>query len=168
MALRTVGIGHTTALEHWHGYTCPAHSDFRERPTLENAVDCAKAIWELRDWLWRETYPGLTMQDDQAKATAFDQQLFASCPEMPTLRDIAESGKHGGQLSRGSVIVHEIRGVGFPSGTLIRSGPLGDLMSGSGGPFGNRQESWPPLSECTLTVVFKDGRPEQSLPDVTS
>src|SRR5262245_45903472 len=125
MALQQVNIGHTSALDHWYCFACPAHSRFLEKPTRENALECAQAFWELRDWLWRETYTSISMRDDQLKAQAFDQQLRLACAELAWLRDIAESAKHGGRLSRASVEVAGIGGGGGLGGLHQEFGPLG-------------------------------------------
>ena len=52
---QSVNIGHTSAREHFFQNTEPAHSKFKKIQTRENAVACAKAIWELRDYHWRDT-----------------------------------------------------------------------------------------------------------------
>jgi hypothetical protein len=96
------------------------------------------------------------------KPKAFDQQLLSAHPELAWVRDIAESTKHGGRLNRATVKVKEIRGAGFPGGTVYRSGPLGNMLAG---PFGNQRQTARPVDECTLVIVLQDDS-QHGLPEV--
>jgi hypothetical protein len=133
----------------WHIHACPAHSRFRETSTRENAIECAKAIEDVRGWYWEETFPGLNPRKARKDYDAFNRQLFGECPELALIKDIADLAKHGGRLDRSDVKVKEIIGAGA-GGILFVSGP----PMGPSGPFRNMHESKP---ECTLRVVLNDG-----------
>jgi hypothetical protein len=45
-----VSLGHGSALDYWHGHACPAHTRFGKASTRENAIECAKAIEDVRGW----------------------------------------------------------------------------------------------------------------------
>lgn len=135
-----------------------SHSKFKEIQTRKNAVDCAKAIWELRDYHWRDTNPAIDPRDAREKYKRFTDDLFSAIPDFELIRDIAESAKHGGQLGRNTVQVKAIEGTEVPGGTFFESGPP---LTASG-PFRNMHEVKP---ECTLRIILKDGS-EQPLLEV--
>jgi hypothetical protein len=153
-----VNIGHTSAREHFFLNAEPAHSKFKEIQTRENAVACAKAIWELRDYHWRDTNPGIDSRDAQEGFKRFTDDLFEASPDLDLVRDIAEGAKHGGQLGRPSVRVKGIVGAETHGGTTMVSGPP---LTPSG-PFRGMHEIKP---ECTLRIVLTDGS-EKNLPTV--
>ena len=157
--VRQVDIGHKTTREHFVLFTLPAHTRFNEIQTRKNAIDCAKTIWELRDWHWRDQNPGLDSRVRPEAFTQFTEGLFAACPQLELIRDIAESAKHGGELGRGTVKVKAIEGAEYPGGTLRRTGPPLTPT----GPFRAMHEIAKP--ESTLRVVLIDGS-SQSLPQV--
>jgi hypothetical protein len=144
-----VNIGYGSARDYWHSHACPAHSRFRETSTRENAIECAKAIEDVRGWYWSDKYPGIDPRDAKQEYDAFNRQLFADCPELATIKDIAETAKHGGQLGRGGVQVKEIQGAGV--GGIVQEF----------GPFGMHEHK--PV--CTLRAVLEDGS-EKPLPEL--
>ena len=146
------------ARDHWFLHACPAYSRFKENSTRENAIECAKAIEDVRGWYWRAKHPGLDPRRAKSEYAAFNQKLFAECPELALIRDIADQAKHGGQLDRADVQVKEIQGAGAPGGTYMVSGPP---LTPSG-PFRNMHEIKP---ECTLRIALTDGS-EKKLPTV--
>jgi hypothetical protein len=85
----------------------------------------------------------------QKRLRAFNRQLFAECPELAIIKDIAEAAKHGGQLGRDNVQVKKIRGAG-----------AGGIVTGFT-PFGIHEHK--PV--CTLQAVLKDGS-EKPLPEL--
>jgi hypothetical protein len=144
-----VNIGHSSARDHWNGLTCPAYSHFVDRQSIESAIECAKSIWELREFLWRDMHPNIDPREAPQTYKTFNDQLLAACPSLDLIRDIAESAKHGGQLSRNTVKVKGIKGAGG-GGTLMESGPLG------------MYEHKP---KCTFEIELNDGSVEK-LPEV--
>jgi hypothetical protein len=143
---KPVNIGHSSARDHWKRFTCPTYSRFVDRQSIESAIECAKSIWELRDFLWRDMHPNIDPRD---APQTFNDQLFVACAGLNLIRDIAESAKHGGQLSRNTVKVKGIKGAGG-GGTLMESGPLG------------MYEHKP---KCTFEIELNDGSVEK-LPEV--
>jgi hypothetical protein len=147
----TANLGFGSALDYWHQITNRAFMRFKEAPTRENAIECAKAIEDLRDWLWTKENPGVDSRAMPDVYRTFNQGLFAECPDLAIIKDIAEFAKHGGQLGRGSVMVKEIEGAGIGG------------LSHEGGPLGNYDRK--PV--CTLEAVLRDGS-KKPIPEMLS
>lgn len=146
---QVVDIGCMSALDYWHSTANPAYMRFRDTPTKENAIECAKAIEDLRGWRWKEMHPGIDPRADQTAYAAFNGQLFSGCPDLALIKDIAESAKHGGELGRSGVQVKGIAGSGI-GGVEQVFGPLG------------MYERKP---ECTLRAELHDGT-QRRLPEM--
>src|SRR5215469_5873267 len=147
--IKTVDIGYTSALDYWHRAANPAYMRFRDTPTKENAIECAQAIEDLRGWRWRDLHAGIDPRAQPQVYEAHTRNLFAACPDLAPIRDIAESAKHGGELGRGSVRVKSIKGSGI--------GGIEQVSS----PFGMHERK----PECTLQAEFDDGS-EKSIPEM--
>jgi hypothetical protein len=141
-----------TARDHWFLHACPAYERFLKVSTRENAIECAKAIEDVRGWYWQDKHPGIDPKNERQSYAAFNRELFASCPVLQLIKDIAELAKHGGHLGRSGVQVKEIRGAGVGGTVWVSSPPMGES-----GPFRNVHESEP---ECTLHAVLYDGLDE--------
>jgi len=101
-----VDFGFTSAREYWTEVAEPACHRFINDESRGNAIAAFLLLWPLHDWLWHEQHPG----EDTRKSKGYDafrQQLFASCPELAWLRDVADAGKHRG-LGRANVQVREV------------------------------------------------------------
>ena len=95
-----------SAREYWTEVAEPACHRFINDESRGNAIAAFLLLWPLHDWLWHEQHPG----EDTRKSKGYDafrQQLFASCPELAWLRDVADAGKHRG-LGRANVQVREV------------------------------------------------------------
>lgn len=141
--MRKVDIGSQNARDHMNGHVATCYSRFLATKTRDNALEVMKAILDLTDWDFRDTYPGVDTRSPEH--TAFVEVLIAACPELEWIRDGAEATKHGGQLSRASVKVRAIVGTGSQG-----------MLYGEFGPMG------PP--PCTLAFELVDGT-QHSVPD---
>jgi hypothetical protein len=100
-----VDFGFTSAREYWTEVAEPAYERFINDESRGNAITAFLVLWPLHDWLWHEHHPG---EDTRSKDyEPFRQQLFANCPELAWLRDVADAGKHRG-LGRANVQVREV------------------------------------------------------------
>jgi hypothetical protein len=135
-------LGLTSARDYLDQQVAPAHARYRDVPSRENAIKTAAALWDTVGWLWSDLNPGLDRKNAGAQAGAFDKSLFQKCPALVLIRDLADAAKHGGELSRSSVVVTAISGSGSPGGTSYISSPLGTLQS---------------TPACTLRIECKDG-----------
>jgi hypothetical protein len=95
-----------------------------------------------------------SQQGEKADTDAFDADLFKRCPDLMLIADLAEAAKHGGELTRASVIVKGLSGCGSPGGTSFTYSVFGPIGERPSGPFGGMVESTP---ECTLRIERKDG-----------
>jgi hypothetical protein len=120
-----VDLGYKTARDYSDNIVSAAYSRFLKIKNRENAIAAAKAISDLRDWLWHDTHPAVDPRDDVDGYKAFTAALFSDCPELELLRDIADGAKHGSKLGRKNVKVARITGSGSPGGTLYEFSPLG-------------------------------------------
>jgi hypothetical protein len=148
--MANVNIGFASARDYLDRAVYPANATWQKRMTRENAVALAKALWDLRDW-HRNDLP-----DPKPQKGDLEKQLFAACPELKLIKDLAESAKHGGKLDRDGVEVRAITGAESPGGTLTVTGPVGDR------PFGSNYEGPPP---CTLALDLRNGQ-SRKLPEV--
>ncbi len=100
-----VDFGFTSAREYWTEVAEPTYDRFINDESRGNAIAAFLLLWPLHDWLWHEQHPG---EDTNSKDYGmFRQQLFANCPELAWLRDVADAGKHRG-LGRANVQVREV------------------------------------------------------------
>jgi hypothetical protein len=153
--MKKIDFGPKSASDYFISHVMPANTRFQSISSHENAISLVKALWDTAGWLWSDRNPGLDRRREQAKAEAFDTDLFNRCPELALVRDVAEAAKHGGELSRGSVAVTGISGSGSPGGTSFKSEPFGPVGERSSGPFGGMVvESTP---ECTLRIDTAGG-----------
>jgi len=144
---QAVNIGVNNAREYLDSVAYPANSSFVRIKNRDNAIALAKTLWELRDWHWND------LPDPKPAKGELDKQLFAACPELELVRDVAESAKHGGKLHRRGVKVLAITGAGSPGGTSTVTGPAG---------YGASYEGPPP---CTLALDLGNGQ-SRNLPEV--
>jgi hypothetical protein len=156
-SVKKINIGPTTASDYFGLHVVPANTRFLNISSHENAISLAKALWDTAGWLWSDRHPGVDRQDRKAKpiVEAFDKDLFDRCPDLRLFRDLADGTKHGGELSRKSVVVTGISGCGSPGGTSFTSNPFGPTGERPSGPFGGMMvESTP---ECTLRIEHAGG-----------
>jgi hypothetical protein len=124
-AVRYVDLGYTSAVVYLQLEVLPTYSHFRKAETRENAIAAAQEIWHLCEWYWHDSHPGEDTLRSK-KYRRFVKSLCQACPELRLIQDIAESNKHRG-LSRGSVVVKGISGVGSIGGIGDVITPLGTL-----------------------------------------
>jgi hypothetical protein len=82
--IEPVHIGYTTAREYFDYVASASYSRFLKHSNLENAIEAAKAIWDLRDWLWRQTHPGIDARQGEKQFDTFTERLMAECPDLDT------------------------------------------------------------------------------------
>jgi len=97
----------------------PALAEFSETPQRASAIRFAKAAWHLHDRLWH--------QRGKPNREKFVAGLFAACPDLARVRDLADAGKHH-QLDRPSVTLAGIAGA-EGGGTSESCGPFGMTSS---------------------------------------
>jgi hypothetical protein len=153
--MKKVNIGSNKASDYFGQHVVPANTRFLKISNSENAISLAKALWDTAGWLWSDRHPGVDRRNHPA-AGAFDDDLFKGCPDLRLIRDVAETAKHGGELSRKSVVVSGISGSGSPGGTSFISNPFGPPMGERpSGPFGGMMVQSTP--ECTLRIDHEGG-----------
>jgi hypothetical protein len=103
--VRYVDFGFTSTREYWMEVAEPAYDKFIKDESRGNAIMAFLALSPLPDWLWHEQHPGEDTRNNK-DYEIFRQQLFASCPELAWLRDVADAGKHRG-LGRANLQVRE-------------------------------------------------------------
>ncbi len=101
-----VDFGLASAREYWTEVAEPAYERFVNDESRGNAITAFRVLWPLHDWLWHEQHPGKDTRKSK-DYELFRQQLFANCPDLALLRDIADAGKHRG-LGRANVHVREM------------------------------------------------------------
>jgi len=106
-AVQYVDFGFNSAQEFWDELVLPAYEDFQAAPTRRHAIMAAFAAWHIQDWIWHQQHPGEDTRNNK-DYQLFQQQLFASCPELPWIHDVADAGKHRG-LGRQSVEVRAVK-----------------------------------------------------------
>ena len=151
--MKKINIGPRTASDYFGLHVVPANSRFLNISNYENAISLAKALWDTAGWLWTDRNPGIDRR--RADTRAFDDDLFKRCPDLLLMRDLADTTKHGGELSRPSVVVKGISGCGSPGGTSFTSNPFGPNGERPAGPFGGMMVQSTP--ECTLRIDKHDG-----------
>jgi hypothetical protein len=129
---------YNSTFDGWLDGANPAYMRFKALPSRENAVKTAEAIENLRELYWHESGSNLT------KPAFSEGRLFARCPELELIQDLAELAKHGGRLRRGNVKVKAITGSGHAADAAPQSvvNTFGNLPSG-------------PV--CTLQLELIDG-----------
>jgi hypothetical protein len=150
-----INLGPKSAGDYFGANVIPAHTRFLNLSNYENAMTLAKALWDTAGWLWSDRYPGVDRRDQKAKADvkAFDDDLFKRCPDLKLLRDLADWAKHGGELTRSSVVVTDISGSGSPGGSSFTSNQLGPSGERSSGPFSGMMVQ--STQECTLRIEYE-------------
>jgi hypothetical protein len=103
--VRYVDFGFTSAREYWAEVAEPAYNRFINDESRGNAIAAFLLLSPLPDWLWHDQHPGEDTRNKDYEI--FRQQLFANCPELSWLRDVADAGKHRG-LGRSSLQVREV------------------------------------------------------------
>jgi hypothetical protein len=153
--MKKINSGATSASDYFGVHVVPAYLRFQKVLNLDNATALAKALWETTGWLSSGRNPGVDRRDQKGMADAFDNDLFERCPDLRLFRDLADAAKHGGELSRASVVVNGVSGCGSPGGTSYTSNPIGPMGERPSGPFGGmRVESTP---EFTLRIDYEGG-----------
>jgi len=146
-----INVGHKRARECFQLITGPAYSQFKEIQTRKSAIECAKTLENVRGWWWCDAHPGINPRDQKRKFGVFTVRLFAECPALELIRDIAESAKHGGQLGRESTKVRAIEGEESPSGRVVFDNPFHN-------PSRPGSEA---LLKSTLKIALWDGSEEK-------
>ena len=108
-AVQYVDFGFTSAREFWTEVVLPAYERFQAEPTRGNAIMACFPAWHIQDWIWHQQHPGDDTHNNN-DYQLFQQQLFANCPELQWIRDVADAGKHRG-LGRQTVEVREVKGA---------------------------------------------------------
>ena len=153
--MKKINSGATSASDYFGVHVVLAYSRFQKISNLENAISLTHELWATAGWLWSDRHPGDDRRDRQSDAKAFDEDLFRRCPDLRFIRDLTEAAKHGGELSRASVVVKGVSGCGSPGGTSFTSNPFGPMGERPSGPFGGMMvESTP---ECTLRIDYEGG-----------
>jgi hypothetical protein len=154
--MKKVNIGLTKAGDYFGAHVIPANTRFEKISNQENAFSLAKTLWDTTGWLWSDRYPGVDRRDQPTDAKAFDDDLFKRCPDLRHMRDLAEAAKHGGELSRSSVVVTGISGSGSPGGTSFTANAFGPNGERPSGPFSGGMMV-PSTPKCTLRIDLKGG-----------
>jgi hypothetical protein len=96
---------------------------FKAEPTRGKAIMACFPAWHIQDWIWHQQHPGEDTRNN-SDYQLFQQQLFADCPELQWIRDVADAGKHRG-LGRQSVEVREVKSA-WPLNATPLTMTLGD------------------------------------------
>jgi hypothetical protein len=104
-----VDFGFTSAREFWTEVVLLAYECFKAEPTRGKAIMTCFPACHILDWIWHQQHPGEDTRNNN-DYRVFQQQLFANCPELQWIRDVADAGKHRG-LGRQSVEVREVKGT---------------------------------------------------------
>jgi hypothetical protein len=105
--VRYVDFGFTSAEEFWTEVVLPAYECFKAEPTRGKAIMACFPAWHIQDWIWHQQHPGEDTHNNN-DYRQFQHQLYANCPELQWIRDVADAGKHRG-LGRQSVEVREVK-----------------------------------------------------------
>jgi len=108
-AVQYVDFGFTSAQEFWAEVVLPAYECFKAEPTRGKAIMACFPAWHIQDWIWHQQHPGEDTRNNN-DYQLFQQHLFANCPELHWIRDVADAGKHRG-LGRQAVEVREVKGT---------------------------------------------------------
>jgi hypothetical protein len=107
--IQYINFGFTSAREFWDELVLPAYKCFKAEPTRATAIMACFPAWHIQDWIWHQQHPGDGTRNNN-DYQQFQQQLFANCPELQWIRDVADAGKHRG-LGRQTVEVREVKGT---------------------------------------------------------
>jgi hypothetical protein len=108
-AVRYVDFGFTSAREFWDEVVLSAYECFKAEPTRGKAIMACFPAWHIQEWIWYEQHPGEnTLGNNEYQQ--FQHQLFANCPELRWIRDVADAGKHR-ELGRRTVEVRAVEGT---------------------------------------------------------
>jgi hypothetical protein len=108
-AVQYVDFGFTSAREFWDEVVLPAYECFKAEPTRGKAIMACFPAWHIQGWIWHQQHPGEDTRNN-SDYQQFQQRLFANCPELQWIRDVADAGKHRG-LGRQTVEVREVKGT---------------------------------------------------------
>ena len=73
----------------------PAYADFiKDALSSRKAITCVLYAWHLNDWIWAQHKTELQKNPGLKKKRDYTQFLFAMCPELEVLQDLANGSKH--------------------------------------------------------------------------
>lgn len=96
-----VDIGLPSPSAYWAQQVVPNVVDYRTTGEPRFALQAARDLWHIAEWVWHSQNPGVDTHDPSF-STWRNAQMQA-CPELAYLRDIADASKHCG-LGRTPVV----------------------------------------------------------------
>lgn len=73
----------------------PAYEDFtKDALSNRKAIACVIFAWHLHDWVWAQYKTELQVNLGLKTKADYDHYLFAECPELVVLQDLANGAKH--------------------------------------------------------------------------
>jgi len=104
-----------TAQQYFEELLRPAHAEFlQDALSSRKAIACAIFAWHLRDWIWAGHKNQLRSAHQLKELRQFDRHLFAKCPELELIQEIATGSKHfegDGTAITESGLVHGFAGL---------------------------------------------------------
>ncbi len=84
-----------SARDYLDGLLRPAYTDFiKDALSSRKAITCVVYAWHLTDWIWAQHKTELQKNPGLKKKRDYIQFLFAMCPELEVLQDLANGSKH--------------------------------------------------------------------------
>ncbi|MDP3299278.1 MAG: hypothetical protein Q8M38_04150, partial [Phenylobacterium sp.] len=92
--VKYVDIGLPSPLDYWNQQVLPNVVDYRTTGEQRFAMQAARDLWHIAEWVWHSQNPGVDTHDPSFGAWRNAQ--IQACPELAYLRDIADASKHCG------------------------------------------------------------------------